>query len=80
MLQEIIVNLQHENKLLFVFVIIKQEILLACVDIAMILSNGKIIAEDTPSNLVKKYKCKKMLILVIILNLINNLMSKSLIN
>ena len=28
--------------------------LLACVDVAMILSNGKIIAQDTPSNLVKE--------------------------
>ena len=32
--------------------------LLACVDIAMILSNGKIIAEDTPSNLVKDINAK----------------------
>ena len=50
--------------------IIKQEILLACVDVAMILSNGKIIAQDTPSNLVKNINAK-MHILVIILNLIN---------
>ena len=32
--------------------------LLACVDVAMILSNGKIIAEDTPSNLVKNINAK----------------------
>ena len=45
-------------KLLFVYVIIKQEILLACVDVAMILSNGKIIAQDTPSNLVNNINAK----------------------
>ena len=38
--------------------IIKQEILFACVDIAMILSNGKIIAQDTPSNLVNNINAK----------------------
>ena len=45
-------------KLLFVYVIIKQEIFLACVDIAMILSNGKIVAQDTPSNLVNNINAK----------------------
>ena len=39
--------------------------LLACVDVAMILSNGKIIAQDTPSNLVK-ILMQEMLILVIV--------------
>ena len=32
--------------------------LLACVDVAMILSNGKIVAQDTPSNLVKNINAK----------------------
>ena len=32
--------------------------LLACVDMAMILSNGKIVALDTPSNLVNDIKAK----------------------
>ena len=32
--------------------------LLACVDIAMILSNCKVIAQDTPSNLVKNVNAK----------------------
>ena len=32
--------------------------LLACVDVAMILSNGKIIAQDTPSNLVKNINAR----------------------
>ena len=53
MLQEIIVNLQNENKITICICDHQARDLLACVDIAMILSNGKIIAEDTPSNLVK---------------------------
>ena len=53
MLQEIIVNLQQENKITIWICDHQARDLLACVDIAMILSNGKIIAQDTPSNLVK---------------------------
>ena len=44
-------------KLLFAYVIIKQG-LLACVDVAMILSNCKVVAQDTPSNLVKNINAK----------------------
>ena len=53
MLQEIIVNLQQENRITVIICDHQARDLLACVDIAMILSNCKIIAEDTPSNLVK---------------------------
>ncbi len=53
MLQEIIVNLQNENNITICICDHQARDLLACVDIAMILSNCKIIAEDTPSNLVK---------------------------
>ena len=53
MLQEIIVNLQKENQITICICDHQARDLLACVDVAMILSNGKIIAEDTPSNLVK---------------------------
>ncbi len=53
MLQEIIVNLQNENKITICICDHQARDLLACVDVAMILSNGKIVAEDTPSNLVK---------------------------
>jgi len=53
MLQEIIVNLQNENKITICICDHQARDLLACVDVALILSNGKIIAEDTPSNLVK---------------------------
>jgi len=53
MLQETIVNLQQENKITICICDHQARDLLACVDIAMILSNGKIVAQDTPSNLVK---------------------------
>ena len=58
MLQEIIVNLQHENRITICICDHQARDLLACVDIAMILSNGKIIAQDTPSNLVKNISAK----------------------
>ena len=53
MLQEIIVNLQQENRISICICDHQARDLLACVDVAMILSNCKIIAQDTPSNLVK---------------------------
>ncbi len=53
MLQEIIVNLQNENRITICICDHQARDLLACVDIAMILSDGKIIAQDTPTNLVK---------------------------
>ena len=59
MLQEIIVNLQHENQITICICDHQARDLLACVDIAMILSNGKIIAQDTPSNLVKNISARK---------------------
>ena len=58
MLQEIIVNLQSENKITICICDHQARDLLACVDIAMILSNGKIVAQDTPSNLVKNINAK----------------------
>ncbi len=58
MLQEIIVNLQSENKITICICDHQARDLLACVDVAMILSNGKIIAQDTPSNLVKNINAK----------------------
>ena len=53
MLQEIIVNLQQENQITICICDHQARDLLACVDVAMILSNCKVIAQDTPSNLVK---------------------------
>ena len=58
MLQEIIVNLQNENKITICICDHQARDLLACVDIAMILSNGKIVAQDSPSNLVKNINAK----------------------
>ena len=58
MLQEIIVNLQHENNITICICDHQARDLLACVDVAMILSNGKIIAQNTPSNLIKDINAK----------------------
>ncbi len=58
MLQEIVVNLQSENKITICICDHQARDLLACVDVAMILSNGKIIAEDSPVNLVNNINAK----------------------
>jgi len=58
MLQEIIVNLQYEDKITICICDHQARDLLACVDVAMILSNCKIVAQDTPSNLVKDINAK----------------------
>jgi len=58
MLQEIIVNLQNEYRITICICDHQARDLLACVDVAMILSNGKVIAQDTPSNLVKNINAK----------------------
>ena len=58
MLQEIVVNLQQESRITIIICDHQARDLLACVDVAMILSNGKIIAQDTPSNLVKNINAK----------------------
>ena len=58
MLQEIIVNLQNENRITICICDHQARDLLACVDVAMILSNGKIIAQDTPNNLVNNINAK----------------------
>ncbi len=53
MIQEIIVNLQQENQITSIICDHQARDLLACVDVAMILSNCKIVAHGTPSNLIK---------------------------
>ena len=58
MLQEIIVNLQNENRITICICDHIASSLLQVVNSAMILSNGKIIAQDTPSNLVKNINAK----------------------
>ena len=58
MLQEIIVNLQQDNHITICICDHQASSLLACVDTAMILSNGKIVAQDSPSNIVKDINAK----------------------
>ena len=59
MLKEILVNLQNENPKICIVVCEHQaRELLSIVDRAMILSNCKIIAEGSPSNLIKNEKAK----------------------
>lgn len=58
MLQEIIVNLQNENRITICICDHQARDLLACVDVAMILSNGKIVAQGSPSNLVNNINAK----------------------
>ena len=58
MLQKIIVNLQTEERIGIIICDHQARDLLSCVDVAMILSNGKIVAEDTPSNLVKNINAR----------------------
>ena len=53
MLQEIIVNLQHEEQITVLVTDHQAKELLSVTDSAMILSNSKIIAQDTPNNLLK---------------------------
>jgi lipopolysaccharide export system ATP-binding protein len=58
MLQNIIVNLQEENNITICICDHQARDLLACVDVAMVLNNSRIIAQDTPSNLVKDINAK----------------------
>jgi lipopolysaccharide export system ATP-binding protein len=58
MLQEIIVNLQKEKKITICICDHQARDLLACVDVGMILSNCKIIAEGSPSQLVNNIEAK----------------------
>ena len=58
MLQQTIVNLQEETKITICICDHQARDLLACVDVAMILSNGKVIAQNTPSSLVKDIDAK----------------------
>ena len=58
MLQEIIVDLQQENKITICICDHQARDLLACVDIAMILGNCKIVAQNTPSKLVTDINAK----------------------
>ena len=58
MLQEIIVNLQTENNITICICDHQARDLLSCVDIAIILSNCKIVAEGSPNDLVNNIEAK----------------------
>jgi len=58
MLQEIIVDLQTENKIAICICDHQARDLLSCVDIAIILSNCKIVAQGTPFHLVNNIEAK----------------------
>ena len=53
MLQEIIVNLQSNNNISIILCDHQARDLLACVDTAAIVHNGKVVAHGTPTNLIK---------------------------
>ncbi len=58
MLQQIIVNLQFENNITICICDHQARDLLTCVDVAMVLSEGKVIAKGTPSELIKNQSAK----------------------
>ena len=58
MLQEIIVNLQTENNITICICDHQARDLLSCVDVAVILSNCKIIAQGSPNDLVNNVEAK----------------------
>ena len=57
-LQEIIVNLQSENNISIILCDHQARDLLTCVDIALVLSNCKIVASGSPSELVNNVEAK----------------------
>ena len=59
MLQELIINLQQETKITICICDHIATSLLQIVDTAMILSNGKIVAEGTPANIIKDINAQK---------------------
>jgi len=59
MLQELIVNLQAEKNISICICDHQARDLLSCVDVAIILSNCKIVAKGTPSELINDTKAKK---------------------
>ena len=58
MLQKIIVNLQTNNNISVILCDHQARDLLECVDTAAIIHNGKVVAQDTPSNLINNMTAK----------------------
>ena len=59
MLQQIIVNLQNNSGISIILCDHQARDLLNCVDTALIINNGKVIAQGTPSNLIQNIEAKK---------------------
>ena len=57
-LQRIIVDLQSENNISVILCDHQARDLLECVDTAAIIHNGKVVAQDTPSNLINDMTAK----------------------
>ena len=57
-LQNIIVNLQTENNISIILCDHQARDLLTCVDVAIVLSNCKIVASGTPSELINNNEAK----------------------
>ena len=57
-LQEIIVNLQSNNNISVILCDHQARDLLACVDVAAIIHNGKVVAEGTPGQLMQNIQAK----------------------
>ena len=58
-LQEIIVDLQSSNNISVIMCDHQARDLLACVDTAAIIHNGKVVAQGTPTNLIQNIDAKK---------------------
>ena len=52
-LQQIIVDLQAQHNISIILCDHQARDLLTCVDLAIVLSNGRVVAKDTPNNLIK---------------------------
>ena len=58
MIQEIIVNLQTENNITICICDHQARDLLSCVDVAIVLSNSKIVAQGSPNSLINNTAAK----------------------
>ncbi len=58
-LQEIIVDLQRNNSISIILCDHQARDLLACVDTAVIIHNGRVVAQGTPSNLIQDIDARK---------------------
>ena len=58
-LQEIIVDLQSSSQISIILCDHQARDLLACVDSAAIIHNGKVVAQDTPANLIQNIEARK---------------------